>query len=185
VAAWLVACQPLGAAGVAAPGDLHGSFIQEKRVSGLPQALKSRGDFVLLKGQGLVWRTLSPVQGTVVLGTGGVWALDSAGASRRLAGGGEALQLMGRLLGQDRVGLEQLFQISALPAASGFHQALVPKTPLLQKLFRRVEIWGPAPGQVSKAALSETSGDSTLIRFEAVTAGPAPLQGNEEALLVP
>jgi hypothetical protein len=183
--AWLAAWSVLAAGPLAPAGDLHGDFVQEKSVSGLPKPFRSRGSFVLMKGHGLVWRTLSPLRGTVVLGAQGVWALDSAGVSRRLAGGGEALELMGKLLAQDQAGLERLFQVSAQAGPSGFHDSLVPKAPLLRKVFRRVEIWGPAAGRVDKAVLSESSGDSTVIRFSGVEAGAAALDPKEEALLAP
>ena len=187
LALWGAALAAAGSAAAAlpAPGDLHGSFVQEKRVEGLPKALRSGGNFALLRGHGLVWRTLSPLQGTVVLGAHGVWALDSAGVSRRLATGGDALELMSQLLDQDPAGLGPLFKVSPLPAATGFHDALEPKAPLLRRLFRRVEIWGPAPGAVSKVLLSEASGDSTLIRFQGVQAGATSLDPKEEALLAP
>ncbi|HTB34762.1 MAG TPA: hypothetical protein VK842_07855, partial [bacterium] len=135
------------------------------------------------KGHGLVWRTRSPLAGTVVLGAQGMWALDSAGAARKLAGGGEALELMGKLLAQDSAGLAELFQVAVIAAPVGFHDALVPKSPLLRKLFKRIEIWGPSQGQVSKAALDEASGDSTVIRFDGVQPGAAALDPKEEALL--
>ena len=181
----LLAAGRLNGAGAAVPGDLHGDFTQEKRVAGLPMPLKSRGSFALLRGHGMVWRTASPLPGTVVLGAQGVWALDSTGSPRKLAAGGEALELMVKLLDQDQRGLDGLFEVKQLPVEKGFHQALVPKAPMLKKVFSRVEVWGPVSGTVAKAVLSEASGDSTLIRFSGVKAGPAPLDPKEEALLGP
>jgi hypothetical protein len=175
----------LNGAGAVVPGDLHGDFAQEKRVTGLPMPLKSHGSFALLRGHGMVWRTAGPLPGTVVLGAQGVWALDSAGAPRKLAAGGEALELMVKLLDQDQHGLDGLFEVKRLPSEKGFHQALVPKAPMLKKVFSRVEVWGPESGAVAKAVLSEASGDSTVIRFTDVKPGPTALDPKEEALLGP
>lgn len=176
------------AAAVAVPapdGDLHGRFIQEKRVAGLPQALTSRGDFVLLRGRGLVWRTEAPLRGTVVLGPRGVWSLDSTGSSRRVAAGGEALELMSKLMSQDAAGLGGFFVVTPLRAVAGFRQRLTPRSPMLAKLFQSITVRGASASRLDEAVLQETGGDRTVIRFRDVADGRAALLPAEEALLGP
>jgi hypothetical protein len=168
---------------LAPQGDLHGQFTQDKRVAGLPKALKSKGDFDLLKGRGLVWRTQSPLKGTVVLGPRGVWALQPGAPARRLAAGGEALDLMSRLLSMDPATLQASFTVEDLKPKSGFRYGLAPKSPLLAKVFKRIDVQGHA--HVEQADLAEASGDSTRIRFVAVQPKAGPLAADEEALLAP
>jgi hypothetical protein len=185
-AAWLILCAAAAsapAAALAPPGDLHGCFTQEKRVAGLPQALKSHGDFDLLKGRGLVWRTLAPLAGTVVLGPRGVWALQAGAPPRRLAGGGEALDLMSRLLALDPAAMKASFTVQDLGSKAGFRYGLTPISPLLAKVFKRIEVSGSA--HVEQADLTEASGDLTRIRFVAVQPKAGPLAPDEEALLAP
>jgi hypothetical protein len=168
---------------LASHGDLHGQFLQEKKVAGLPKPLRSKGDFDLLKGKGLVWRTRSPLQGTVVLGPRGVWALQAGALARRLAAGGEALDLMSRLLSMDPATLQASFDVKVLRARAGFRFELTPRSPLLAKVFTRIDVQGQA--QVEQADLAEASGDSTRIKFIAVLPKAGPLAADEEALLAP
>jgi hypothetical protein len=179
----LALAAPVASAGLAPLGDLHGQFTQEKRVAGLPKPLRSKGDFDLLKGKGLVWRTLAPLQGTVVLGPRGVWALQAGGPPRRLAAGGEALDLMTRLLAMDPAALGADFGVEDLRPQAGFDYELTPKSPLLAKVFRRVRVRGHS--RVEQADLEEASGDSTRLRFDAVSPRAGALSADEEALLAP
>lgn len=171
------------AAGLAPAGDLHGAFTQEKKVVGLPRALRSRGNFDLLRGRGLVWRTLAPLAGTVVLGPRGVWALQAGSPPRRLAAGGEALDLMSRLLSPDPAALSSSFTVVDLKPRSGFRYALTPKSALLAKVFRHIVVRGGR--RVEQADLVEASGDRTRIRFNGVRVGAGALAPDEEALLAP
>ena len=166
----------------AAPA-LHGGFVQTKRITGLSLPLLSRGTFALLPGRGLVWRTLTPLSGTVVLTPKGVFALD-AGAPRRLASGTEPLALMNEILKGNIDALQRDFVVRrGIVAAGGWKLNLAPKPGPLAALFTGIEAEG---GRFARTArLVERSGDETELRFEGVRPGSGALDPAEESLLGP
>jgi hypothetical protein len=162
---------------------LHGRFVQTKSISGLSMPLLSRGTFALLPGRGLVWRTLTPLSGTVVLTPKGVFALD-AGAPRRLASGTDPLALMNEILKGNVDALERSFVVSrGIVAAGNWRLVLAPRPGPLAAVFTSIEAEG---GRfANRARLVERSGDVTEIRFEGVRQGPGALDAAEESLLGP
>jgi hypothetical protein len=173
---------PISLAGAGAAAAVHGRFTQSKTVDGLSRPLLSRGTFSLLPGRGLVWRTLSPLQGTVVLSPKGVYALDGA-ASRRLAAGTEPLALMNEVLSGDVVALRRSFVVRREGDDKAWRLVLVPLPGPLAVVVKSIEAEGASFAR--KARLVEASGDVTEIRFESVEAGAGPLDRSEESLLGP
>lgn len=162
---------------------LHGRFVQTKSVAGLSMPLVSRGTFALLPGRGLVWRTRTPLSGTVVLTPKGVFALD-AGAPRRLASGTDALTLMNEILKGNVNALERDFVVRrGIVADGGWRLHLAPRPGPLAAVFTSIEAEG---GRFARrAGLVERSGDETQIVFEGVRPGSGPLDPAEESLLGP
>jgi len=175
---WAQALEPR----LASTGPVHGRFVQEKTVSGLSRSLASRGSFSLWPGRGLVWRTESPLPGTVVLTLKGVYALDSKGA-RRLRAGAEPLALMNEILDGTVDALNKSFVIQSVASGGGWRLNLVPKPGPLAALFKSIDVEGSA--FATKATLVETSRDTTVIRFEDVKKGPGLMRSAEESLLGP
>jgi hypothetical protein len=165
----------------AAPA-LHGGFIQTKSISGLSLPLVSRGDFVLLPGRGLVWRTLTPLSGTVVLTPKGVFSLDQ-GAPRRLASGTDALALMNEILKGNVNALQRAFVVRRGAVAGGWRLVLLPKPGPLAAVFKSIDAEGARFAR--SARLVESSGDETEISFVDVRQGSGPLDPAEESLLGP
>ena len=172
------------AARLAGPAPaLHGRFVQTKTLSGLSMPLVSRGTFALLPGRGLVWRTLTPLSGTVVLTPKGVFALD-AGAPRRLASGTDPLTLMNEILKGNVDALQRAFVVRrGIAADGGWRLHLAPRPGPMAALFTSIEADGGRFAR--KARLVERSGDETEIAFEGVRPGPGPLAPAEESLLGP
>jgi hypothetical protein len=162
---------------------LHGRFVETKSVSGLSVPLVSRGTFALLPGRGLVWRTLTPLSGTVVLTPKGVFALDT-GAPRRLASGTDPLALMNEILKGNVDALERSFVVSrGIAAAGNWRLVLAPRPGPLAAVFTSIEAEG---GRFARRArLVERSGDETEIVFEGVQQGSGRLDPAEESLLGP
>lgn len=179
-AAWGGVPATIHGAGVSSA--VHGRFTQTKRVEGLSRPLLSRGDFALLPGRGLVWRTRSPLRGTVVLCPQGVFALDD-GAPRRLAAGTEPLALMDEVLAGDAAALRRSFAVRREGDGKAWRLVLVPLPGPLAGVFKSIEVEGSAFAR--SARLVEASGDETRIRFEGVEAGAGPLDRAEESLLGP
>lgn len=163
-------------------GPVHGSFAQSKTVQGLSRPLRSVGSFAVVPGRGLVWRTEKPLKGELVLTPRGVFAVEGSG-SRKISAGGDVLKLMDQILAGDASALERSFVVRRSSTAQGWILDLEPKPGPLAEVFRSIRAEGS--GFARSAQLSETSGDRTALRFEAVAAGPGKLSRTEESLLEP
>lgn len=166
---------------------IRGEFQQTRRIAGFRNPLLSSGQFVLVAGRGVLWHTQRPFASTlVVTGT----RLEQRNASGKItnqldAGNQPALRAINdallSLLTADAAGLRAHFSIAAtLDDANGWTLSLVPRDALLARQLRAVRLQGDR--LVREVELSEQGGDSTVIRFSALSAGGA-LQPDEAALL--
>jgi len=160
------------------PALARGRFEQDKRLAGFAKPLKSSGDYLLVRGKGVLWRTLTPFASQLALTRGAIRAdhfqLDAGKEpSVRVVTG-----LMLALLDGNLAALQAQFELSgSLRGAQGWLAQLTPREPALARLFQRIELEGDR--QVRRIQLFEAQGDQTLIRFEEQQREPAPPSSEE------
>lgn len=162
---------------------LRGRFEQDKALQGFAQPLKSTGDYLLLRGKGLLWRTAKPFASQLVVTRDAIRS-EGAGAFRLDAQREPAVRLITTLLlallDGNLAALQAQFELTGRDGAN-WKAELTPKAPALAKLFTRIELEGDS--QVRRIRLLETQGDSTLIRFAEQAEQPTPLTAEESKAL--
>ncbi|MBH9551601.1 LolA family protein [Inhella gelatinilytica] len=154
------------------PALARGRFEQERWVSGFAKPIKSTGDYLLLRGKGLIWRTLTPFASQLALTREAI-----RGDAVQLEASKEpsvrvVTQLMLALLDGDLVALGAQFHTQAeLVGDKGWRAQLQPRHASLAKLFQRIELDGDR--QLRRIQLLETQGDRSLIRLDDQARAPA------------
>ncbi|UVK85794.1 outer membrane lipoprotein carrier protein LolA [Pseudomonas sichuanensis] len=155
------------------PAVVKGPFIQEKHLRALPQPLLSKGRFVLARDHGLLWLLDTPLRQDYRIDAQGIARRDPNGwqtlPSR--SAGAEQNRLFFAVLQGDSSGLQRDFELALSGDAGHWQLRLTPRSLLLKQVFTRIDIAG---GQyVERIELSETQGDSTVLRMPASTAATA------------
>lgn len=150
---------------LAKPVVVRGNFIQEKHLRALPQPLVSKGRFVLAKEFGLLWLLNTPLKQD--------YRIVPAGISRRegqswqllpnKSAGAEQNRLFLAVLQGDSSGLQRDFELQLKGDAHAWQLALVPRSLLLQQVFKQINIDGG--DLVQRIELLETQGDSTVLKM--------------------
>lgn len=145
---------------------VHGKFVQEKHLRGLPKPLSSEGRFVLERSRGLLWLMETPVKQDYRIVPDGIEQRTPEGWKpiRQQPGLAQQSRLFTAVLQGDRTALERDFVLTlGTASASAWQLDLVPKSPLLKQIFTSIRITG---GQyVERIEMSETQGDSTVVRM--------------------
>ncbi|MCD2338795.1 outer membrane lipoprotein carrier protein LolA [Ideonella azotifigens] len=162
------------------PAWLHGEFEQVKEVPGFKKPLVSRGDFVVARSKGVLWRTRQPFASELRLTRDQVRASQSGVTSFQLDASREpALRtinaLMFALLNGEMAGLAELFTLQAQLQPKTWQLSLTPRQPALQQFLQRIELEGDA--FVRRLVILETSGDRSTIAFSNLRADAAPGAG--------
>lgn len=148
------------------PAVVHGGFIQEKHLRSLPQPLISQGKFVLAKELGLLWLLETPLRQDYRITNAGIARRDSGTGWKMLPGksaGAEQNRLFLAVLQGDRSGLQRDFELTLEGDADAWKLQLVPRSLLLQQVFKQINIEG---GElVQRIELLETQGDSTVLKM--------------------
>jgi len=146
---------------------VRGHFVQEKHIRGLTQPLTSRGSFCLSGEQGLLWNVTQPLARSIRVTHKGV--AHQAEDKRWLPGNAQRqTALFLAVLGGDTAALQQQFELALSGRAEDWQLTLTPKSALLKRIFKRIDISGGA--LVTQIELDEVSGERTLIRLlEAVS----------------
>lgn len=148
---------------------LRASFSQERVLPGFSRPLRSEGEVLLVRGEGLRWRTLAPFPSTLVLRDGRMALRDADGRTQAVDDGGHVAglvqALLDALLSADRAALATRFTVSELPPPrpSAWALGLVPKGAPLDAIYARIEVVGEA--HVERIELHEANGGRTTIRF--------------------
>ena len=145
----------------------------------LPQPLLSKGSFVLAKNHGLLWLLKTPLQQDYRITANGIARRD--GNAWQLlpnkSAGAEQNRLFLAVLQGDSSGLQRDFELQLQGEATQWKLTLIPRSLLLKQVFTRIDIAG---GQyVERIELSETQGDSTVLRMQDSTANQ-PLSEAEQ-----
>lgn len=162
------------------PEWLRGEFTQTKKVAGFAKPLLSRGDFVLARGRGVLWRTAKPFASELRLTRDEIRATQGGQTSMRLEASREPVvrvinTLMFALLNGDVSGLTDLFELSGSVKGAGWQLSLTPKPGALQQVLRKVELEGD--GFVRRIQLFEANGDESLIQLANLRPDAAPEPG--------
>ena len=99
----LLVLVPLGAALAAAPAIrtltsgqvIHGHFLQERHLAGVPAPIRSEGEFVVAVNRGLIWRTEKPFAITTVITAAGI--AQSVGQTQTLRLSAEQQPFLARI----------------------------------------------------------------------------------------
>lgn len=158
---------------LSATAVVRGPFIQEKHLRALPQPLLSKGHFVLARDHGLLWLLQSPLRQDYRIDAQGIARRDPSGwqtlPSR--SAGAEQNRLFFAVLQGDSSGLQRDFELGLSGTAEYWQLRLTPRSLLLKQVFERIDISG---GQyVERIELSETQGDSTVLRMPQSSGGAA------------
>jgi hypothetical protein len=149
---------------------LRGEFEQRKSVKGFRNPLVSRGDFLVARERGVVWRTREPFVSSLVLTRDRLLARQADGSvgtqidTRDEPGLRAVNQMLFALMAADLGTLAQRFRIEGeLQGADGWQLVLVPLDAALAQWVTRIELEGER--HVRSVKLQETRGDTTHIRF--------------------
>lgn len=164
------------------PALARGRYEQEKWVSGFAKPLKSTGDYLLLRGKGVLWRTLTPFASQLALTRDAIRSDAVQLDATKEPSVRVVTTLMLALLDGNLAALEGAFQVQAeLLGASGWRAQLQPRSPALAKLFQRIEIEGDR--QLRRIHLLEAQGDRSVIRLEEQQREPAAPNAEEAKAL--
>jgi len=148
------------------PEWLRGEFEQSKRVPGFKKPLLARGDFIVARGRGVLWRTRTPFAGELKLTRDEIRATQGGVTAFRMDARSEpALRmingLMFALLNGDVSGLAELFSLQGEAKGKSWTLALRPRAGALQQQLQSIELEGDA--YVRRILIKEQSGDESLI----------------------
>ena len=154
--------------GLTIPPLLSGKFIQEKTVVGLKNPLTSRGDFLISKDQGIVWRTQKPFLSAFSITPKGIWIIkqsDSTLQREPLHQGqvGGAMELIQKILSGDPRALAKYFTVSEQGDSAVWTLDLKPLDPLLARVMTGIRMQGGS--HVDHIEFMEGNGDRTRIEF--------------------
>ncbi len=162
------------------PEWLRGEFTQTKKVTGFAKPLLSRGDFVLARGRGVLWRTVKPFASELRLTRDEIRATQGGQTAMRLEAAREPVvrvinSLMFSLLNGDVSGLGELFELDGAVKGAGWQLALTPKPGALRQVLRKVDLEGDS--FVRRIQLFEANGDESLIALDNLRPDAAPEPG--------
>lgn len=158
---------------------LRGDFAQVKRLAGFRNPLQSSGQFVLVRGRGVLWLTRKPFQSTLVVTAERLETFDARGQrlNRLDARDEPALRSINQLLlatlSADLAPLRALFAIEAtLVGSAGWRLQLQPGDAMLARQLVRLSLAGER--HVQEVQFEERSGDRTEVVFSGWSIGSAP-----------
>nr|WP_295787229.1 outer membrane lipoprotein carrier protein LolA [Rhodoferax sp.] len=167
---------------LAQPNVLRGEFEQAKQVRGFKKQLLSKGDFLVARERGVVWRTREPFAGVLKLTPNEIVATQGRDVAFRLSASTEPTvsvinRLMFSLLNGDVAALGEQFTLSGTVDVKSWSLVLVPKQAAFAKILARVELGGDS--YVRRIVMDEANGDKTTISFHGQRPDPAKLTAEE------
>ena len=150
------------------PEILQGRFEQSKQVAGFKKPLISKGDFLVARERGVLWRTQSPFPGELKLSRDEIIARQNGEVVFRLNASKEPSvrminSLLFSLLNGDITRLNELFQMDGSISGKSWQLQLTPRQATLGNIMRKIELSGDQ--FVRRIDLNEANGDQTSIRF--------------------
>lgn len=147
---------------------VRGDFEQTKAIKGFKKPLVSRGEFVIARGRGIQWVTLTPFPSTLLVTRDRLTTVTPGSTQqidvRQEPGLRAVNDLLMAVLGGDMKALNAKFQVEgALQGSQGWRMTLVPRDAALSRFVVRIEMEGDRHVQLVR--MSEASGDENRIRF--------------------
>jgi hypothetical protein len=164
---------------------LRGTFVQRKFLSGIPKPLKSSGNYVISRDQGIWWHTLLPFDSDFILTPSSMVQLDDGKISARLTAEQQpGLRVVGdvffSIFSLDPSGLAANFELFGQHGERDlWTMGLRPKSGALRNVMSETVITGAT--RVDKVEFWDSHGDRTEITLSS-SANAAPLSAEEAAL---
>jgi len=168
---------------IAGAQAIRGRFVFKRYLADIPKPLESSGEYVVLKGVGIDWHTLTPFDSETIVTGNGVTQIDE-GAARRADVDAPAMQAVIRtlsaLLSLDVAALSSTFELFGGATADGrWELGLRPRAQDLAAFIRDALIAGSV--QIDRVSLGDANGDRTEIEFHDVAYDAAPPSQAERA----
>lgn len=169
---------------LAKPDVLCGRFDQTKNLAGMKKPLLSNGRFCVVKGKGVLWRTLKPFPNTLRLTRDEIVHLQGERVAMRMDAKTEPVvrminSVLFSLLGGDLAQLDKMFEVDGTADKDSWQVALKAREPALAKAIGAINLEGAA--YVKRIEMNEASGDKTTIVFSAMQTGEGTLTAEEAA----
>ncbi len=156
--------------------DLHGAqglrgrFTQRKKLAGIARPLTSGGQFLFVRGKGILWHTTTPFDSEFMLTARQMMVTESGSVAMRMQTAEHpALRLVSdlflALFALDFDALGRHFDLS-LAAGDPWRIGLVPRDSALRAVATRIEMKGSR--LVSEVVLEDAHGDRTEIVLDGV-----------------
>lgn len=170
---------------------MRGQFTYRKFLKEIPQPLVSRGDFVLIKGNGINWHTRQPFDTEFVLTSAGIKQFDAGKATGSGMGGEqpavrEVARIFLALMSLDLSALQQSFALYGTQSSSPNSQpgrwqvGMKPKSAAVAAVFTSAVLEGEA--QVESLVLTDAGGDRTEILFTGLQYAAVASAADRQAL---
>ncbi len=163
---------------------LRGRFEQRRTLEGFKNPLVSRGDFLVARGQGVLWHTREPFESTMVVTRERLSSrqpdgrIDATLDARDEPALRAVNEMLSALMAADLQALSQRFRLEGeLQGQASWRLVLTPRDAALARWLVRVELEGDRHVRVLQ--LVQAGGDSSLIRFSEHTT--ANVLASEEA----
>ena len=147
---------------------LRGEFEQRKTLKGFKNPLLSRGDFLVARDRGVVWRTREPFASALIVTRDRLLSRQADGSvgtqvNASSEPGIRAInEMLFALMAADLPTLSQRFRIEGqLQGKDAWHLTLVPRDAALAQWLTRIELDGDR--FVRSVRLTEGQGDSSVI----------------------
>lgn len=170
---------------LAQPDVMCGRFDQAKQLVGIRKPLLSSGRFCVVKGSGVVWRTLKPFPGTLRLTRDQIVQFQGERVALRLDARNEPVVKMVNgvlfsMLAGDLGQLDTLFETSGTVAPQSWQVQLKARNPALARAIGTIRLEGNT--HVQAIFMDEASGDRTAISFSEIRAGREAMTAEEAGL---
>lgn len=166
---------------------LRGHFVQERKLAGFANPLKSSGSFVLVPGTGLIWHGEKPFANTTVISSDGILQIaNNQEAMRlpasRLPGLSHLYETLGAAVSGDIKPLRQTFSVKQQSGGAQWKIVLTPLHPE-NPAMSQIKSLVLAGGQfVDSVEIDKGGGDVDQITFLDQHAGKADLTADEKSL---
>jgi len=149
---------------------LRGHFTQRKQLAGIARPLTSGGEFLFVRGRGILWHTTAPFDSEFVLTARQMVVTESGSVALRMQTAEHpALRLVSdlflALFALDFDALGRHFDLFFAPGKA-WRIGLVPRDPALRTVATRIELTGK--NVVSSVVLEDAHGDRTEIVLDGV-----------------
>lgn len=166
---------------------LRGHFMQERKLAGFANPLKSSGSFVLVPGTGLIWRGEKPFANTTVISSDGILQIANNQVSlrlpaSRLPGLSHLYVTLGAAVSGNIKPLQQTFSVTQQSGGAQWKIVLKPLHPENAAMSQIKSLVLAGGKFVDSVEIDKGGGDVDQITFLDQHAGNADLTADEKSL---